>query len=90
MGLVSWIIFGALAGWVASILAGTNERQGCLFNVLLGVIGAFLGGLVMEIVTGQQFGFDFNLRSFMVAVLGAIVVLALTGAIGRNQKNRRK
>lgn len=80
MGLISWIVFGALAGWAASILAGTNERQGCLFNILLGVIGAFLGGLVMEFITNQQFSFDFNLRSFVVAVLGAIIILALTGA----------
>jgi uncharacterized membrane protein YeaQ/YmgE (transglycosylase-associated protein family) len=86
MGILSWIIFGALAGWVASLLAGTNERQGCLFNILLGVVGAFLGGFVMQFITGRQFDFDFDLRSFVVAVLGAVIILALTGATRRKRK----
>jgi uncharacterized membrane protein YeaQ/YmgE (transglycosylase-associated protein family) len=78
MGLFSWIIFGALAGWVASMLAGTNERQGCLMNIVVGVVGAFLGGFVVELLTGQGFSFAFNIRSFIVAVLGALGLLALT------------
>ncbi|MCA9962134.1 MAG: GlsB/YeaQ/YmgE family stress response membrane protein [Chloroflexota bacterium] len=79
MGIVSWIVFGALAGWVASIIAN-SKRQGCLFNVLIGVVGAFVGGFVMQFVTGENFSFAFNLRSFVVAVLGAIVLLVITGA----------
>ena len=79
MGILSWIIFGALAGWVASIVAG-SKRQGCLFNMLIGVIGAFVGGFLMQFVTGENFNFVFNLRSFVVAVLGAIILLVLTGA----------
>lgn len=85
MSIISWIIFGALAGWVASILTGTSERQGCLFNVILGVIGAFLGGFVMEFITGSNFSFTFNMRSFIVAVLGAVVVLAVTGMARRKK-----
>ena len=79
MGLIAWIIFGALAGWVASMVMGTNERQGCLMNIVIGVVGAFLGGLVVELVTGQGFSFNFNIRSFVVAVLGAVGLLAITG-----------
>jgi uncharacterized membrane protein YeaQ/YmgE (transglycosylase-associated protein family) len=79
MGLISWIIFGALAGWVASMLTGTNERQGCLTNILVGVIGAFLGGLLVEVFTGRDFSFAWNMRSFVVAVVGAVVLLAITG-----------
>jgi uncharacterized membrane protein YeaQ/YmgE (transglycosylase-associated protein family) len=79
MGIVSWVIFGALAGWVASMLAGTNERQGCITNILIGVVGAFVGGFVVELVTGNQFSFAFNMNSFIVAVLGAVGLLALTG-----------
>ncbi|WP_370650239.1 GlsB/YeaQ/YmgE family stress response membrane protein, partial [Oscillochloris sp. ZM17-4] len=40
MGPISWIIFGGLAGWVASMIAGTNARQGCLMNIVVGVVGA--------------------------------------------------
>jgi uncharacterized membrane protein YeaQ/YmgE (transglycosylase-associated protein family) len=79
MGLISWIIFGALAGWVASILVGTNARQGCLMNIIVGVLGAFLGGLLVEILTGRTISFDWNWRSFAVAVLGAVLLLAITG-----------
>jgi uncharacterized membrane protein YeaQ/YmgE (transglycosylase-associated protein family) len=79
MGILAWVIFGALAGWAASMLAGTNERQGCLTNIVIGVVGAFVGGFVVELVTGNQFNFAFNFRSFIVAVLGAVALLALTG-----------
>ena len=79
MGLVTWIIFGALAGWVASMIAGTNQRQGCFLNIIVGVVGAFIGGLIMELLTGSDFSFGFNLRSFGVAVVGAVLLLAITG-----------
>jgi uncharacterized membrane protein YeaQ/YmgE (transglycosylase-associated protein family) len=90
MGLISWIIFGALAGWVASMVMGTNERQGCLMNIVVGVVGAFLGGLVVELVTGAGFSFAFNIRSFVVAVLGAVGLLAITGwGRSRSRSHRR-
>ena len=79
MGLISWIIFGALAGWVASLLMGTNARQGCLTNIIVGVVGAFLGGLVVELLTGRGVSFGWNWRSFIVAVVGAVILLAITG-----------
>ncbi len=79
MGLISWLIFGALAGWVASMLTGANERRGCLTNILVGVIGAFLGGLLVEVFTGRDFSFVWNIRSFVVAVIGAVLLLAITG-----------
>lgn len=83
MGFLSWIIFGALAGWVASKITGAGERRGCLFNVVVGVVGAFVGGLIMHFITGDPFGFGFNLRSFLVAVLGSVVLLVLVGAARR-------
>jgi uncharacterized membrane protein YeaQ/YmgE (transglycosylase-associated protein family) len=79
MGLLSWIIFGALAGWIASMLMGTSGRQGCLMNVIVGVVGAFIGGLVVEVLTNSSVSFGWNLRSFGVAVIGAVVLLAITG-----------
>jgi uncharacterized membrane protein YeaQ/YmgE (transglycosylase-associated protein family) len=79
MGLISWIIFGALAGWVASILLGTNRRQGCLTNIIVGVLGAFIGGILVELLTGRDITFAWNWRSFAVAVIGAVVLLAITG-----------
>lgn len=85
MGILSWIIFGALAGWVASMIAGTNERQGCLLNIIVGVVGAFVGGFLMQLLTGREFNMQFNLSSFIVAVLGAVVLLFIVGAIRRRR-----
>jgi uncharacterized membrane protein YeaQ/YmgE (transglycosylase-associated protein family) len=79
MGILSWLIFGAVAGWLASMIAGTNDRQGCLMNIIIGVVGAMVGGFVVELVTGNPFSFDWNFRSFGVAVLGAVGLLAITG-----------
>ena len=45
-GIISWIVFGALAGWVASMIAGDDARQGWLGNIIVGIIGAFIGGLI--------------------------------------------
>lgn len=78
MGLLSWIVFGALAGWVASMIMGRNQRMGCLANIGIGVVGALLGGFVMNLISGD-FNVGFNLTSFLVAVVGAVVLLAVTG-----------
>jgi uncharacterized membrane protein YeaQ/YmgE (transglycosylase-associated protein family) len=83
MGLITWIVFGALAGWVASMIAGSDERQGCFLNIVVGVVGAFIGGIIMEFVTGRGFSFGFNPSSFVVAVIGAIVFLLITGIARR-------
>ncbi|NJK78969.1 MAG: GlsB/YeaQ/YmgE family stress response membrane protein [Chloroflexaceae bacterium] len=80
MGFLSWIIFGALAGWVASMLVGNNQRQGCILNIIVGIVGAFLGGLIVELATGAGFSFAWNWRSFFVAVLGSVLLLIIVGA----------
>lgn len=84
MGPLAWIVFGALAGWLASIIVGTNRRQGCLFNIVVGIVGAFVGGFLTQIMTGRGMEFGFNMQSFAVAVLGAVVFLVITG-VGRRR-----
>jgi uncharacterized membrane protein YeaQ/YmgE (transglycosylase-associated protein family) len=81
MGIVSWIVFGALAGWMASLLAGTNRRQGCLGNIVVGIVGALLGGFLVRVITGQRVAFDRDLRGLVVAVMGAAILLGLTGMV---------
>lgn len=83
MGLIAWIIFGALAGWVASMITGTNDRQGCLLDIVVGVVGAFIGGFLVELLSGGEFDIAFNITSFIVAVIGAIVLLTLVSALRR-------
>jgi uncharacterized membrane protein YeaQ/YmgE (transglycosylase-associated protein family) len=84
MGPISWIIFGALAGWVASLLTGTNDRQGCLANVVIGIVGAFIGGLLFGLLGGDV-EWGWNLGAFGVAVVGsAVLILGLNVLRGRN------
>ena len=78
MGILSWIIFGLIAGIIAKLLMPGRDPGGCIITMLLGLVGAFVGGFFYRLVTGTEvlfFGFDF--RSFAIAVLGAIVVLAV-------------
>lgn len=72
MSILLWIVFGGIAGWIASMIAGT--REGMLGNIVVGVIGAILGGFIMN-AFGASGATGFNLYSFFVAILGAIVLL---------------
>ncbi len=76
MGILLWIVFGALVGWVGSMIMGTDEQQGLILNIVVGVIGASLGGYIMSLF-GESGVSGFNLYSFVVAVVGAIVLLAI-------------
>ena len=77
MGFIAWIVFGAIVGWVANVVVGGKyrRRQGCLVSILVGVVGAALGGLLYKAFTGQEKTWDFDFASMGVAALGAIVLL---------------
>ncbi len=80
MGILSWIVFGAVAGWIASLVAGRDKGMGCMLNIITGIVGAFIGGALMQFLTRRSFEFGFDLRSFAVAVLGSLILLALVRA----------
>jgi uncharacterized membrane protein YeaQ/YmgE (transglycosylase-associated protein family) len=82
--IVTWIVIGALAGWIASIITGTNERVNGVMNVVVGIIGAFIGGLVLQML-GASSPSGFNLASLLTAILGAVILLSLVKAFRRNQ-----
>lgn len=74
MNILLWIVFGALAGWIASMIAGNNAEQGILGNIIVGIIGAFVGGFIISLIGGEEIT-GFNLYSLLVAVGGAVLVL---------------
>ena len=82
MGCLSWIVLGALAGWIASIIMGRNDRQGCITNIVVGVIGSGIGGWIVGFFGGTGVT-GFNLYSIFVAILGAVVLLAIVGLFTR-------
>lgn len=75
MNFLVWIIFGGLAGWVATILTGDEPRFGIIGNILIGIIGAYLGGWLSNKLMGGPGVTGFNVRSFIVSVVGAVVLL---------------
>lgn len=77
MNFILWIIFGALAGWIASMIAGTNERQGAIGNIVVGILGSVVGGFIMQTVFNTNVEEGFNLWSLLVAVGGAVLLLFL-------------
>lgn len=82
MGIVGWIIIGAAAGWIASLVTGNDKRMGTGKNILAGVIGGVIGGFFMNLIGGYGIT-GFNLWSLLVATLGAIILLSVVNAIRR-------
>ncbi len=82
MGLLSWLIFGALAGWIASMFTGNNKRMGLFANIIVGVVGSSIGGFVFSFLGGHGVT-GFNFSSFIVAVVGSVLLLAIVNRIRR-------
>ena len=76
INFIVWIVFGALAGWIASMITKTNEQQGAIGNILTGIVGAFIGGFIVRTLTGNDVE-GFNLVSLLVAIVGAVILISL-------------
>jgi len=79
MSILAWIIVGIIAGWLAERITGRNH--GLLTNLLVGIVGAFLGGFIFSNLLGFRYEEGFNLPSIVVATVGAVVLLAVTGGL---------
>ena len=85
MNIIVWLIVGGLIGWIASIVMRTNAQQGVLLNILVGIVGAFLGGLLLAPLfgTGTINDNNFSLGSLLVSLAGAVILLAIVNLIRR-------
>ena len=90
LNILVWLIVGGLIGWIASMIMGTNARQGALMNVVVGVIGAFLGGLLIApfVGTGTINQGDFSVMSMIVSLVGAVALLAVVNLFRRGRARR--
>ena len=85
MGIFLWIIFGALAGWISSIIMGRNHHMGLFSNIVVGIIGSALGGWLSSAVFHWGGISGFNWRSMLIAVGGSCLLLLIFGGIGRRR-----
>ncbi|MEH3045716.1 GlsB/YeaQ/YmgE family stress response membrane protein [Sphingomonas adhaesiva] len=81
MGLIIWLIVGGVIGWLASIIMRTDAQQGIFLNIVVGVIGAFLGGLLFS--GGSINNAPLTVYSFLVSLLGAVILLAIVNLVRR-------
>jgi uncharacterized membrane protein YeaQ/YmgE (transglycosylase-associated protein family) len=85
MNILAWIVLGALAGWIASIIMRRNKQMGAIANIVVGIIGAFIGGYIMDFFGAQGFT-GFNVQSLLVAILGAVILLWLVNLISGRRR----
>jgi len=85
MNLILWLIVGGLIGWVASMIMKTNAQQGLILNVVVGIVGALLGGFLLAPMfgTGTINANDFSVASLGVSLLGAVILLAIVNLVRR-------
>ena len=74
MGTIAWIVLGGVAGWIGSKIMGTDDSQGIILNIVVGIVGAWLGGYLFNML-GYAAVTGFNVYSLLVSVVGAVVLL---------------
>jgi uncharacterized membrane protein YeaQ/YmgE (transglycosylase-associated protein family) len=86
MNFIIWLIVGGIVGWIASLIMRTDAQQGILLNVIVGIVGAFIGGwLISPLVGAGTINEGFSVGSFVVSLLGAIILLAIVNLFRRGR-----
>ena len=81
MDIIIWIVVGALAGWIGSMIMKTDAQMGALANVIAGIVGALVGGWVVGLFGVQVGAGELNIPSILTAILGAVIVIAIYKAV---------
>ena len=87
MSFILWLIVGGILGWLASMVMGRNDQMGIILNIVVGIVGAFLGGLLLAPLfgTGTINQSDFSIGSLAVSFLGAVILLAIVNFFRRRR-----
>ncbi|KAB8141975.1 GlsB/YeaQ/YmgE family stress response membrane protein [Chloroflexia bacterium SDU3-3] len=88
MNFILWLLFGALVGWLASLVMRTDAQQGAILNIVVGIVGAFLGGLLFSFLPGSNVNLNdgnFSLWSLFVSFIGAVVLLGIVNLFNRGR-----
>ncbi|WP_215403511.1 GlsB/YeaQ/YmgE family stress response membrane protein [Janthinobacterium sp. JC611] len=87
MNFIIWIVIGGIIGWLASMVMKTNAQQGIFLNIVVGIVGAFLGGWLLAPLfgTGTINSDNFSLSSLLVSFLGAVILLGIVNLLRRGK-----
>jgi uncharacterized membrane protein YeaQ/YmgE (transglycosylase-associated protein family) len=86
--IIAWIVLGAIAGWIAGLLVRGDERWGVIGHIVLGIVGALLGGFLANLLglsSGREGGDVVNIWSIIVAIIGAVIVVWIVNALSRRR-----
>ncbi len=86
MNILSWILFGLVAGAVARLVVPGRQSLGCLATLAVGIVGALIGGLIGEVVLGEEVRFRWDLGPFLLAVAGSVILLLALEAISGRRR----
>ena len=81
IGIIVWLVVGGVVGWLASMIMRTDAQQGVLLNIVVGIVGAFIGGMIFN--RGDINDAPLNLTAFLVSLVGAVVLLAIVNLFRR-------
>lgn len=89
MGIVSFVLFGLVAGLVARLVTPGRQAIGCLATIAVGMLGAVIGGLIGQVALGHKVHASWSLGAFLLAVAGAVILLLLLEAVAGRRRLRR-
>jgi uncharacterized membrane protein YeaQ/YmgE (transglycosylase-associated protein family) len=81
MGIISWLVVGAIAGWLAGLLVKGDESLGVIGHIVLGIVGAIVGGFIAGLLTGGDYVTGVNVTTIVVAVIGAVIAVVAYNAL---------
>ena len=88
MGIIAWIVLGLLAGLIARAILPGHDSVGVIATMLIGVVGAVIGGFVAELLGFKGLGTFFEVRTWIIAVAGAFVLLGILRMVARGHRGR--
>lgn len=85
MAIIIWLVMGGLVGWIASMIMGTSAQQGIILNVVVGIVGALIGGwLISPLLNAGSINDGITIMSFVVSLIGAVLLLAILSFFQRS------
>jgi uncharacterized membrane protein YeaQ/YmgE (transglycosylase-associated protein family) len=89
MSIIAWLVVGAIAGYLAGFIVKGDERYGVIGHIVLGIVGALVGGFLVGLLTGEDYTTGINITTIVVAVIGAVIaVVAFNAITGRSRTGR--